>query len=91
MAQPLNFPSEIKWLFLFHKGENMSNTKKKYGVRISVLEYGYYEVEAGSKEEAEAKAEEKIAEGNVCWGDFEITDSTAEKVRREKVRDGGDR
>ena len=23
----------------------MSNTKKKYGVRISVLEYGYYEVE----------------------------------------------
>ena len=54
----------------------MSNTKKKYGVRISVLEYGYYEVEAESKEEAEAKAEEKIAEGNVCWGDFEITDST---------------
>ena len=54
----------------------MSNTKKKYGVRISVLEYGYYEVEARSKEEAEAKAEEKIAEGNVCWGDFEITDST---------------
>ena len=50
MAQPLNFPSEIKWLFLFHKGENMSNTKKKYGVRISVLEYGYYEVEAKSKE-----------------------------------------
>lgn len=46
----------------------MSNTKKKYGVRISVLEYGYYEVEARSKEEAEAKAEEKIAEGNVCWG-----------------------
>ena len=33
MAQPLNFLSEIKWLFLFHKGENMSNTKKKYGVR----------------------------------------------------------
>ena len=38
----------------------MSNTKKKYGVRISVLEYGYYEVEARSKEEAEAKAEEKM-------------------------------
>ena len=37
----------------------MSNTKKKYGVGISVLEYGYYEVEAGTKEEAEAKAEEK--------------------------------
>lgn len=37
----------------------MNNTKKKYGVRISVLEYGYYEVEAESKEEAEAKAEEK--------------------------------
>ena len=91
MAQPLNFPSEIKWLFLFHKGENMSNIKKKYGVRISVLEYGYYEVEAGSKEEAEAKAEEKIAERNVCWGDFEITDSTAEEVRKEKVRDVGDR
>ena len=63
MAQPLNFPSEIKWLFLFHKGENMSNTKKKYGVRISVLEYGYYEVEARSKEEAEAKAEEKSRKG----------------------------
>ena len=69
----------------------MSNTKKKYGVRISVLEYGYYEVEAESKEEAEAKAEEKIAEGNVCWGDFEITDSTAEEVRKEKARDVGDR
>ena len=63
----------------------MSNTKKKYGVRISVLEYGYYEVEA------ESKAEEKIAEGNVCWGDFEITDSTAEEVRKEKARDVGDR
>lgn len=50
-----------------------------------------YEVEAGSKEEAEAKAEEKIAERNVCWGDFEITDSTAEEVRKEKVRDVGDR
>ena len=69
----------------------MSNTKKKYGVRISVLEYGYYEVEAESKEEAEAMSEEKIAEGNVCWGDFEITDSTAEEVRKEKVRDVGDR
>ena len=56
-----------------------------------MLEYGYYEVEAGSKEEAEAKAEEKIAEGNVCWEDFEITDSTAEEVRKEKVRDVGDR
>ena len=41
----------------------MSNTKKKYGVRISVLEYGYYEVEARSKEEAEAKAEEKSRKG----------------------------
>ena len=41
----------------------MSNTKKKYGVRISVLEYGYYEVEAESKEEAEAKAEEKSRKG----------------------------
>lgn len=58
----------------------MSNTKKKYGVRISVLEYGYYEVEAESKEEAEAKAEDKIMEGNICWGDFEITDSTAKEV-----------
>ena len=77
MAQPLNFLSEIKWLFLFHKGENMSNTK--------------YEVETESKEEAEAKAEEKIMEGNVCWGDFEITDSTAEEVRKEKARDDGDR
>ena len=47
--------------------------------------------EGVSKEEAEAKAEEKIAEGNVCWGDFEITDSTAEEVRKEKVRDVGDR
>ena len=28
----------------------MSNIKKKYGVRISVLEYGYYEVEAESKD-----------------------------------------
>ena len=69
----------------------MSNIKKNYGVRISVLEYGYYEVEAESKEEAEAKAEEKIAEGNVCWGDFEITDSTAEEVRKEKARNVGDR
>ena len=69
----------------------MSNIKKKYGVRISVLEYGYYEVEAESKEEAEAKAEEKIAEGNVCWGDFEIIDATAEEVRKEKVSDVGDR
>ncbi len=69
----------------------MSDTKKKYGVRISVLEYGYYEVEADSKEEGEAKAEERIAEGNVCWGDFEITDSTAEEVRKKKVRDVGDR
>ena len=50
-----------------------------------------YEVESESKEEAEAMAEEKIAEGNVCWGDFEITDSTAEEVRKEKVRDVGDR
>lgn len=58
----------------------MSNTKKKYGVRISVLEYGYYEMEAESKEEAEAKAEDKIMEGNICWGDFEITDSTAKEV-----------
>ena len=41
----------------------MSNTKKKYGVRISVLEYGYYEVEAESKEEAEAKAGEKSRKG----------------------------
>lgn len=65
--------------------------KKKYGVHISVLEYGYYEVEAGSKEETEAKAEEKIAEGNICWGDFEITDSTAEEVRKKKVRNVGDR
>ena len=65
----------------------MSNTKKKYGVRISVLEYGYYEVEAESKEEAEAKAEDKIMEGNICWGDFEITDSTAEEVRKEKARE----
>ena len=48
-------------------------------------------MEAESKEEAEAKAEEKIAEGNVCWGDFEITDSTAEEVRKEKARDVGDR
>ena len=66
----------------------MSNTKKKYGVRISVLEYGYYEVEAGSKEEAEAKAEEKIAEGNVCW---EILRSQipqrkkSEKRKRRKI------
>lgn len=58
----------------------MNNTKKKYGVRISVLEYGYYEMEAESKEEAEAKAEDKIMEGNICWGDFEITDSTAKEV-----------
>ena len=58
---------------------------------IWVLEYGYYEVEAKSKEEAEAKAEDKIMEGNICWGDFEITDSTAEEVRKEKVRDDGDR
>ena len=58
----------------------MSNTNKKYGVRISVLEYGYYEMEAESKEEAEAKAEDKIMEGNICWGDFEITDSTAKEV-----------
>ena len=43
------------------------------------------------RREAEAKAEEKIAEGNVCWGDFEITDSTAEEVRKEKARDVGDR
>lgn len=56
-----------------------------------LLHWSYYEVEAESKEEAEAKAEEKIAEGNVCWGDFEITDSTAEEVRKEKVRDVGDR
>ena len=69
----------------------MNNTKKKYGVRISVLEYGYYEVEAESTEEAEAMAEEKIAEGNLGWGDFEITDSTAEEVRKEKVREVGDR
>ena len=38
----------------------MNNTKKKYDVRISVLEYGYYEVEARSKEEAEKK--------QVCFG-----------------------
>ena len=48
-------------------------------------------LDSTSKEEAEAKAEEKIAEGNVCWGDFEITDSTAEEVRKEKARDVGDR
>ena len=41
--------------------------------------------------EISERAEEKIAEGNVCWGDFEITDSTAEEVRKEKARDVGDR
>jgi len=65
----------------------MSNTKKKYGVRISVLEYGYFEVEADSKEEAEAMAEDKINEGNVIWGDLEVTDSTAEEVSRGKAKD----
>ena len=61
--------------------------KKKYGVRISVLEYGYFEVEADSKEEAEAMAEDKISEGNVIWGDLEVTDSSAELLSREKGRD----
>lgn len=62
----------------------MNNTKKKYDVRISVLEYGYYEVEARSKEEAEAKAEEKIAEGNVCWGDLRSQIPQQKKYEKRK-------
>lgn len=65
---------------------------KKEKVRVIPLEYiDEFPGHPFRVLDDESKAEERIAEGNVCWGDFEITDSTAEEVRKEKVRDGGDR
>ena len=46
----------------------MEETKKVYSVNIKRTEWGRIEVEAKSKGEALAKAEEEYHNGNVEWG-----------------------
>ena len=47
-----------------------------YKFNISVLEYGYVEVEADSLEEAKDLVVEAEQEGKVSWNNREITDIT---------------
>lgn len=47
-----------------------------YKFNISVLEYGYVEVEADSLEQAKDLVVEAEQNGEVTWNDREITDIT---------------
>lgn len=55
-------------------------TKKKYTVRLSALQYGQVDVEAGSEEQAEAIATEMYQNGEVLWHSGELTDLTVEEA-----------
>lgn len=63
----------------------------KYLARVTMLEYGFVEVDAASEEEAKEMAEIAVSEGKVMWHDEEITDVTVEKLQRKRMQDRGAR
>ena len=59
----------------------------KYGVKFTYVERGYVEIEAESEDEAIELLEDTIADGNVIWGDANVTEAEAAMLERQRNRD----
>ena len=60
------------------------HSEKKFVVSVTEKNYGYAFVEAGSKEEAEAKALEIYDDGNFFWNNTELSELV---VREDAIND----
>lgn len=59
----------------------------KYLARVTMLEYGFVEVDAASEEEAKEMAEIAVSEGKALWYDEKITDVTVDKMQKKRMQD----